>query len=379
MHRYNQISSSLFPPPPFFFFRYFRLTPRKLVFITFALFLTVALWQWQWLTLVDSSPPLRFKRGTPSPLVSATTIHRAQRSTPGLCSGVMDGQGVNRTRLEQRRAARGEPPPEATEDTRERLRGLVGDCAELKRLHGYHGWPVTPQERRFPLAFTFKLHHAPEMFERLLRVVWRPHNLHVVHVDSKAPADVFRLVSDLAACFDNVVLTGARLGVVYASILSLLADVEGVKVALRSPVPWRYHLSLSGQEFPLKTNLEMVQILSLLDGANDIENYPPTHVFVRSLSYKSSISHGTNFITQVKRQPFQHGQVVVRKGSAYNSMSRQFLRWALEDTVNQDLLLWLNDTWAPDEIFWATIGYRPEAPGGVRADIRHDAGTHLSR
>ena len=34
---------------------------------------------------------------------------------------------------------------------------------------------------------------------------------------------------------------------------------------------WRYFINLTGQEFPLKTNRELVEILTALHGANDID------------------------------------------------------------------------------------------------------------
>ena len=34
---------------------------------------------------------------------------------------------------------------------------------------------------------------------------------------------------------------------------------------------WKYFINLTGQEFPLKTNLELVRILTAYNGANDLE------------------------------------------------------------------------------------------------------------
>ena len=34
---------------------------------------------------------------------------------------------------------------------------------------------------------------------------------------------------------------------------------------------WRYYINLAGSAFPLKTNAELVQILKLYNGTNDIE------------------------------------------------------------------------------------------------------------
>jgi hypothetical protein len=34
---------------------------------------------------------------------------------------------------------------------------------------------------------------------------------------------------------------------------------------------WKYFINLTGQEFPLKTNYELVKILQAYNGANDVE------------------------------------------------------------------------------------------------------------
>ena len=47
--------------------------------------------------------------------------------------------------------------------------------------------------------------------------------------------------------------------------------------------------------------------------------------------------------------------------------------------MNLSFLAWLNDTWAPDELFWATLSFRPGAPGGPGLEIRHDKDAVLSK
>ena len=36
---------------------------------------------------------------------------------------------------------------------------------------------------------------------------------------------------------------------------------------------WKYYINLTGLEFPLKTNWELVQILSTYKGANDVDTF----------------------------------------------------------------------------------------------------------
>ena len=213
-------------------------------------------------------------------------------------------------------------------------RGVTKDCQTSRLKYAFNRWPVTTQEEQFPLAFSFKLHKYPDMFERLLSVLWRPHNLYCVHVDSKTPPDVYWRIVNVTSCFPNIVLTQTRISVTYASIWSLYADIECIKVALNSSVKWRYHINVCGQEFPLKTNLEMVQILTALNGTNDVENYPPNLSFInRSYKYKSAIHRGVNLPTNETKAPFPDSAVQIRKGSAYSCLQRRFLDWALRDEV----------------------------------------------
>ncbi len=42
---------------------------------------------------------------------------------------------------------------------------------------------MTLEERGFPLAFSVLLYEEAEQAERLLRAVYRPHNVYCIHVD----------------------------------------------------------------------------------------------------------------------------------------------------------------------------------------------------
>ena len=222
------------------------------------------------------------------------------------------------------------------------------------------------------------------MFERLLRVLWRPHNFYCVHVDSKTPPEVYRLVRAVADCFPNVVVAEERVDLVYLSIGSLLSDLQCMRLALdsssssSSSVAWRYYLNLSGQEFPLKTNLEMVQILTSLNGKNDAESYLPTSFVKTWFAYKHVIVNGSVYQTTVRKEPFLP-PIPVRKGSAYGAFSRPFLVFALTSPLARRLTAWLTDTMAPDELFWATLNHLPGVPGGVPRPVSHRYGTVLSR
>ena len=66
--------------------------------------------------------------------------------------------------------------------------------------------------------------------------------------------------------------------------------------ASKSP-PWKYLINLTGQEFPLKNNLELTRILRVLNNANLIEQVPWVN-FLSFLSYKDLIEVGLQGLYQ---------------------------------------------------------------------------------
>ncbi|GFR62350.1 beta-1,3-galactosyl-O-glycosyl-glycoprotein beta-1,6-N-acetylglucosaminyltransferase-like [Elysia marginata] len=74
----------------------------------------------------------------------------------------------------------------------------------------------------------------------------------------------------VARCLPNVFLSSKLEDIVYGGMTRLLADINCFRDLMKHPVQWKYVINTPGQQFPLKTNLEMVQILKLFNGTNDI-------------------------------------------------------------------------------------------------------------
>ena len=107
------------------------------------------------------------------------------------------------------------------------------------------------------------------MFERLLRAIYRPQNYYCIHVDLTADPMVYSAVEAVAACFDNVMLASYRLDVQWSSYTVLEPDLICME-QLWKYKDWFYFINLTGEEFPLRTNLELVRIFKILDGANAV-------------------------------------------------------------------------------------------------------------
>lgn len=223
---------------------------------------------------------------------------------------------------------------------------------------------VSKEEESFPIAFTILAFRSLCQLDRLVAALFRPHNPICIHVDARAPnaRRIHRSVQNMLKCyhmsgFNNVFLASRLVDVEWAAFSSLEADLLCMHDLLdrTATYPWKYLINLSGQEFPLKTNLEMVRLLSRLDGANVVEGYPMSDRMFRERFAAKAEHSGPPF-------PANSG-VRVMKGEPRVILCRGFVEEMFTDPSARALLAWLNDSAvsAPDETFFNTLNHNAAA------------------
>ena len=134
---------------------------------------------------------------------------------------------------------------------------------------------------------------------------------------------------------------------------------------------WKYLLNLASTEFPLRTNYELARILSVFNGANDIEvlsNFQKDRILNRWIVKKSPKTNKETLIkTKLLKSSVPHNFTIV-KGITYCSFSRKFVEYVLTNHFANNLLQWSRDTYSPDEWFWATLNFNTQfnPPGGYK-------------
>uniref|UniRef100_A0A3P9ATE8 Beta-1,3-galactosyl-O-glycosyl-glycoprotein beta-1,6-N-acetylglucosaminyltransferase-like n=1 Tax=Maylandia zebra TaxID=106582 RepID=A0A3P9ATE8_9CICH len=179
-------------------------------------------------------------------------------------------------------------------------------------------------------------------FERLLRAIYARQNIYCVHVDKKAQASVFAAIKAITSCFSNVFMVSEAMNVVYTGWTRVQADLNCMADLYNTSTTWKYFINLCGQDFPLKTNLEIVQALRALKGGNRKTKDPA---------------------------PFN---LPILSGNAYIVVNRGYVRSVFEDKRIQALIEWAKDTYSPDEFLWATIQRIPGVPGSTWPNRKFD-------
>lgn len=254
---------------------------------------------------------------------------------------------------------------------------LTSDCPSFIRTRGYHEVPVQEPERSFPLAYSLVVHKNAAMVERILHAIYAPHNVYCIHYDRKSSPGFIKAIRNLARCLRNVFVASKLESVEYAHISRLNADLNCLSDLLRADARWKYVINLCGQDFPLRTNYELVTELRGLNGSNMLESSRPSELKKQRFVFQhqlKSVPYEYRRIpvnTKVAKAPPPHG-IQVFIGSAYFVLSREFVTHVNDSELARDFLAWSADTYSPDEHFWATLVRVPGVPGHIpraQADV----------
>lgn len=145
----------------------------------------------------------------------------------------------------------------------------TSNCEKFRSDRKYIMKPVSPEEEDFGIAYSLLMYKDAGQVERLLRAIYRPTNYYCIHVDVKSPPIIHQSMRQLASCFDNVIIARKSSDVAWGFYTVVEPEMTCMEDLWKFK-KWKYLINLTGQEFPLKTNLDLIKIMKIYDGANDI-------------------------------------------------------------------------------------------------------------
>jgi len=198
---------------------------------------------------------------------SGYTVHIPCISVPGIdCAALFNGSihEIAKAHMNQVKW----PKRTVSDDV---YMNAAADCTQYITQRRFIMQPLSSEEADFPLAFSIVMFCDVELFERLLRAVYRPQNMYCVHVDKKSASTVHHAVTAITSCFSNVFIAQRTVSVYWGTYSVLEPELICMEALLSYSRKWRYFINLTGQEFPLKSNWDIVKILKVFRGANNIE------------------------------------------------------------------------------------------------------------
>jgi len=225
------------------------------------------------------------------------------------------------------------------------------DCKSLKRDYGFITDTLTQEEREFPIAFSLVVHDHMDLLINLMSAIYRPQNVYCLHMDARAQPAYGMVVTHFAGCFPNVFAPRARVNVTWGRFSVVQADIRCMQI-LNKKKGWKYLINLSGDDFPLKTNYELVQILKAYGGANDVFG---SHIIRRPRRWS---------LVNVPQPP----DLTLVNGHRHIAVNPEFVKFVLFSNVSKALQKFVSRAVIPDEVFFPTINHNPHL--GIHGSFR---------
>ena len=235
---------------------------------------------------------------------------------------------------------------------------MSDDCERI-RFEFLGNLYTTKEEVEFPLAFSMIIHDNPQQILRLLKVIYRPHNLYCLHYDQKASDIMKKITDNIARCLDNVLIPQTIVNVVWGCHTLMEAHLNCMRELYNARSPsyqWEYTISLCGKELPLRTNREIVHMLKRLNGTSGLRQWAPTEKFLQNrFTYKVAIGRDNKcHDTSTKLGPVPYN-VEIRKSSTYFSLTHEFIHFLLTNKTALDLYDYMKGAFISEEHYFGTV------------------------
>ncbi|CAB3411061.1 unnamed protein product [Caenorhabditis bovis] len=214
--------------------------------------------------------------------------------------------------------------------------------------------PVGLEPLKFGVAFARVVYTDYEMLENFVRFSYHPQNVFCFAIDQKSSPEFHSKMRSLASCLPNILLLPDEKSVDSKGHNVNLAHYNCMKALINKP-GWGYVMLLQNHDIVIKSIYQLVEIYSILGGANDVEITPENGRIDKKLKWDPKSLK--MFRNESEAKPGQlETTLKFAKGAAQASFSRDAVDWMVR---KMDMSTFINNLntgpFGVDEQFGETL------------------------
>lgn len=206
------------------------------------------------------------------------------------------------------------------------------------------------------LAYSISGYHRPDQFAWLMSAIRHADDLFVIHVDARTPAPVFAAMRAIAGDGDNVVFID-RQPITWMGISLVETEFRAIRAALAAEPVFDYLISLSMQDYPLKSRVEITRELAAAPGRDYLTFEPlaeqPFHM--RRRPWLWSFEHKGRLVRTIIPRRLPGDLEIAWKGPWWRILSHQTCAWLATSPLTRRYLSFLKNVQTPDEFFFQNL------------------------
>lgn len=207
----------------------------------------------------------------------------------------------------------------------------------------------------FMIAYFILVHRYPEQFRRLLTSIYDPDNYYLLHVDKRSGKALYREILEMVKQYPNVSLLDSQ-NVVWGGYSMVDVELKAIKKLLHINNKWEYFINLSGQDFPLKSQLAIKNYLiqnkgkNYLTFANQIKERPNTLNRIQNYYIESA----NGFEGKPIRRKYLK-DIIPYIGGQWKILTRDCCDFITHNRDISKYRKYYRNTLIPDESFFQTV------------------------
>ncbi len=209
-----------------------------------------------------------------------------------------------------------------------------------------------------------------------MRCIYYPGNDYLFHIDEKADRACHDSANELAKEYPNTTVVKST-SVIWGGVSILNAILALIEQSLLVYADWDYFIFLSGQDFPIKKQEEIIKELDQKKGFNYIEYFDPLlKKDWGTASDRIEMLHfEIPFLNRVKKIPLIRignplGKIKWFGGGQYSMLTRSFCEYIIHDPYPKRIRKSLKFSFAPEESFFQTVAMNSEYKSSTINDIK---------
>jgi len=206
------------------------------------------------------------------------------------------------------------------------------------------------------IAYFMLVHRYPNQFKRLFKSIYHENNHYVIHIDKRAGKTIADDIGLFLSDYKNTSVLESK-DAIWGGYSLVDAQLRGIEKLVASGLTWDYFINLSGQDFPLKNQVFIMEYLSTFDCCEFIkvvnQNLVRPETMHRIKGYVQEIN-GELVVSTAFNRPFLKG-VTPYIGNQWMILSRrfcEFITYSPELKVFKDFY---RNTLISDESFFQTV------------------------
>uniref|UniRef100_A0A0K0F4X4 Glycosyltransferase family 92 protein n=1 Tax=Strongyloides venezuelensis TaxID=75913 RepID=A0A0K0F4X4_STRVS len=233
------------------------------------------------------------------------------------------------------------------------------DCESIKSRGFYPKVPLSDIEANYPIAYARNVYNNYLMLELEFLVSYAPQNHYCFSVDLKS-SELYIQLTSLSKCFNNVYISQIRYNMTSEGIYQALSTYECMKILKNKK--WNYLFILQNDDFPIKTNREIVEILTATNSCLNMQFCDPSSFVEYRIDLNANWDYKSlNFFNDAKMNKYDKKllskKLQFSKGTYASGIPRDSIDYILNNISIEKYLNQINtaDKFGEDEMVWQTL------------------------